>query len=120
SPSWATPATPFSTPSTGGSPCSTACADPHPSRQGRFGRLRRPDTTEWPMPDPTVTVLHAAGVLDVDRGDVIESGYVRVEGNRITAVTTDAGAAGDADQVIELPDLTLVPGLMDMEVDLIL
>ncbi len=42
------------------------------------------------MPESTVTVLHAAGVLDVDTGDVIESGYVRVEGNRITAVGPDA------------------------------
>ena len=40
------------------------------------------------MPAPTVTVLHARGVLDVDTGDVIENGYVRVEGNRITQVTT--------------------------------
>ena len=72
------------------------------------------------MPAPTVTVLHARGVLDVDTGDVIENGYVRVEGNRITEVTTDRGAAADADDTIELPDLTLIPGLMDMEVDLVL
>ena len=72
------------------------------------------------MPEPTVTVLHARGVLDVDRGDVIEFGYVRVERNRITAVTADESAAADADELIELPDLTLIPGLMDMEVDLVL
>jgi imidazolonepropionase-like amidohydrolase len=72
------------------------------------------------MPEPTVTVLHAHGVLDIDRGEVIKFGYVRVEGNRITAVTADESAARDADEVIELPDLTLIPGLMDMEVDLVL
>ena len=72
------------------------------------------------MPETTVTVLHAAGVLDVDTGDVIESGYVRVEGNRITAVGPDPSLADDADEVIELPELTLIPGLMDMEVDLVL
>ena len=72
------------------------------------------------MPESTVTVLHAAGVLDVDTGDVIESGYVRVEGNRITAVGPDPSLADDADEVIELPELTLIPGLMDMEVDLVL
>ena len=38
----------------------------------------------------------------------------------ITAVTADKSAAGDADELIELPDLTLIPGLMDMEVDLVL
>lgn len=72
------------------------------------------------MPEPTVTVLHARGVLDIDSGDVIDSGYVRVEGNRITEVGTDATTASDADEVIELPELTLIPGLMDMEVDLML
>ena len=72
------------------------------------------------MPDPTVTVLHARGVLDIDTGDVIDGGYVCVEGDRITSVGTDASIAADADEVIELPELTLLPGLMDMEVDLVL
>jgi len=72
------------------------------------------------MPESTVTVLHAAGVLDVDTGDVIESGYVRVEGNRITAVGNESSLADNADELIELPELTLIPGLMDMEVDLVL
>lgn len=72
------------------------------------------------MPQATVTVVHARGVLDVDRGEVLEFGYVRVERNRITAVTTDPSAAADADERIELPDLVLIPGLMDMEVDLVL
>lgn len=72
------------------------------------------------MPEPTVTVLHARGVLDVDTGDVVDDGYVTVEGGRITSVGTDRSVASDADEVIELPELTLIPGLMDMEVDLVL
>ena len=72
------------------------------------------------MPEPTVTVLHARGVLDIDSGEVIDSGYVRVEGNRITEVGTDSSTASDADELISLPELTLIPGLMDMEVDLML
>ena len=72
------------------------------------------------MADPTVTVLHAGGVLDVDTGDVIDNAYVLVEGNRITSVGTDGSVTSDADEVVELPDLTLLPGLMDMEVDLVL
>ncbi len=72
------------------------------------------------MPDQTVIVLHAKGVLDIDSGEIIESGYVRVEGPRITEVTANPNAARGADEVIELPDLTLIPGLMDMEVDLFL
>lgn len=72
------------------------------------------------MPDPNVTVLHARGVLDIDTGEIIDSGYVRIEGNRITAVGADPSLAADTDQVIELPELTLIPGMMDMEVDLVL
>jgi imidazolonepropionase-like amidohydrolase len=72
------------------------------------------------MSDPTVTALHARGVLDVDTGDVIESGWVVVEGTQIASVGTDGSVAADAGEVIELPDLTLIPGLMDMEVDLVL
>jgi len=72
------------------------------------------------MADLNVTVLHPRGVLDVDTGDVLDGAYVCVEGDRITSVDTDASIVADADEVIELPDLTLLPGLMDMEVDLVL
>jgi imidazolonepropionase-like amidohydrolase len=72
------------------------------------------------MAEPRVTVLHARGVLDVDGGEVVEDAYVVVEGDRITAVDTDGSVAADADEVVELPDLTLLPGLMDMEVDFVL
>lgn len=72
------------------------------------------------MSETTVTVLRSRGVLDVDTGEVIDGAVVVVEGDRITAVTTDPGAGAGADSVIDLPGLTLVPGLMDMEVDLVL
>ena len=72
------------------------------------------------MSDQTVTVLRAKGVLDVDLGEVQLGASVVVEGNVITAVTDDPTATSGADQVIDLPELTLVPGLMDMEVDLVL
>jgi imidazolonepropionase-like amidohydrolase len=64
------------------------------------------------------TVLHARGVLDIDTGEVVEAASVLIEGNRITSVTTEAVTG--ADEVIELPELILIPGLMDMEVDLLL
>src|SRR3954454_18313899 len=72
------------------------------------------------MPDQTVTVLRPKGVLDVDRGEVLEGARVVVDGNRISDVTDDRTASTGADRVIDLPDLTLIPGLMDMEVDLVL
>jgi imidazolonepropionase-like amidohydrolase len=68
----------------------------------------------------TVLVLRADGVLDVDRGEVRRGAIVVVDGDRIAAVTDDASVASDADRVIDLPGLTITPGLMDMEVDLVL
>jgi len=67
-----------------------------------------------------VTALHAGGVLDVDTGEVIEHATVVVDGNRITAVATDRSVGSGADQVVEVPDLVLLPGLMDMEVNFML
>jgi imidazolonepropionase-like amidohydrolase len=72
------------------------------------------------MPDPTVTVLHPRGVLDVDTGEVVEGAYVVIEGDRFASIDTDSSVAADADELVELPELTLLPGLMDMEVDLVL
>lgn len=72
------------------------------------------------MTDPRVIVLHARGALDVDAGEVIDGAYVSIEGERITSVGTDSSVTADADEVVELPELTLLPGLMDMEVDLVL
>lgn len=69
--------------------------------------------------EPTVTLLRPRAVLDVVTGDVLDGATVVVEGNRITEVGT-AASTSDADQTIELPELTLLPGLMDMEVDLVL
>jgi imidazolonepropionase-like amidohydrolase len=72
------------------------------------------------MSDQKVTVLHPKAVLDVELGEVLAGASVVIEGNTISAVTDDPSASADADVVIDLPDLTLVPGLMDMEVDLVL
>src|SRR5262245_41858485 len=90
-----------------------------PARRG-VGRLETRTGNDGLMAEPTSTVLHARGALDIDTGDVIEDAYVVVEGDRVTSVATDASVASDADEVVELPELTLLPGLMDMEVDFVL
>ena len=68
-------------------------------------------------PQPPVHLV-SARMLDVDRGELIEPGDLLIEGERIVevapttipkdAVTVDAG------------DLTLLPGLMDMELNLLM
>ena len=61
------------------------------------------------------TVLKAAGVLDLDSGEVVRPGVVEVDGERIVSV----GGNPDGD-VVDLGDLVLLPGLMDMEVNLLM
>jgi imidazolonepropionase-like amidohydrolase len=69
-------------------------------------------------PTPPI-VLHAARLLEVDTGNVLQPGEILVEGARIKAV----GTAVDHPQgttVIDLGDTTLLPGLIDAHVHLFL
>lgn len=59
--------------------------------------------------------LKAAGLVDVDAGTIIRPGIVRVDGDRIV------GIGGEPEgEVIDLGDSILLPGLMDMEVNLLM
>ncbi len=64
-------------------------------------------------------ILKAAGLLDVDAGEIIRPGVVTIEGDRIVAVGGADSPPPDAD-VIDLGDAILLPGLMDMEVNLLM
>jgi imidazolonepropionase-like amidohydrolase len=68
-------------------------------------------------PGPPV-VLRAARMLDVVKGEYVEPGALLVEGDRITAVSPSS-APPDA-VTIDLGDLTLLPGLMDMEINMLM
>ncbi len=57
-------------------------------------------------------------MLDVDKGDLIEPGDLLVDGERIVEVAPTTVPADAV--VIDLGDLTLLPGLMDMEVNLLM
>jgi imidazolonepropionase-like amidohydrolase len=59
--------------------------------------------------------LKAAGVLDIDTGEIVRPGILRIDGDRIV------GLGGPPEgEVVELGDLILLPGLMDMEVNLLM
>jgi imidazolonepropionase-like amidohydrolase len=60
--------------------------------------------------------LKAARVLDVRSGEIREPGYVTVDGDRIVS-SGDSPADGE---LLDLGDVTLLPGLMDMEVNLLM
>jgi imidazolonepropionase-like amidohydrolase len=63
-------------------------------------------------------VLRAQRWVDVDAGEVRSPAVVVVEGNRIVAVDPDTAPIGATE--IDLGDVTLLPGLMDMEVNLLI
>jgi imidazolonepropionase-like amidohydrolase len=64
-------------------------------------------------------VLHAARLLDVETGNVLRPGEILVEGERIEAVGTTVDRPQGA-KVIDLGDVTLMPGLVDVHVHLFL
>ena len=59
--------------------------------------------------------LKAAGLLDVDAGEIVSPGILRIDGDRIVGV----GGKPEGD-IIDLGDSILLPGLMDMEVNLLM
>jgi imidazolonepropionase-like amidohydrolase len=66
----------------------------------------------------TTVVLRAARWLDSDSGEVHSPAVVVVEDNRIAAV--DPAELPDGAEVLDLGDVTLLPGLMDMELNLLI
>lgn len=64
-------------------------------------------------------VLHAARLLVIESGTVLQPGEVLVEGERIKAVGAQVDHPADA-QFIDLGDVTLMPGLIDAHVHLFL
>ncbi|UGQ13431.1 amidohydrolase family protein [Yinghuangia sp. ASG 101] len=59
--------------------------------------------------------LKAAGLLDIDQGEIIRPGILKIQGDRIIGV----GGPPEG-EVVDLGDLILMPGLMDMEVNLLM
>jgi imidazolonepropionase-like amidohydrolase len=57
-------------------------------------------------------------MLDVDKGELIEPGDLLVDGERIVEVAPTS--VPDEAVVVDLGDLTLLPGLMDIEVNLLM
>ncbi len=70
------------------------------------------------QPDGKKTILRSARLVDVDQGRLISPASVLIEGERITAVGVTSPPR-DA-EIVDLGDVTLLPGLMDMELNLLL
>src|SRR5262249_45858206 len=68
---------------------------------------------------PTRTVIRVPRLLDPVSGELLRNMIVTVEGSRITGVQPAAQYRPQAgDQVMDLGDVTLVPGLIDAHVHL--
>ena len=65
------------------------------------------------------TILRAARWADVDTGQVRSPAVLVIDGERISAVNPE-GPLPDPATVIDLGDVTLLPGLMDMELNLLI
>jgi imidazolonepropionase-like amidohydrolase len=63
-------------------------------------------------------VLRAARWIDVDAGEVRSPASIVVDGNRIISIDAVPAAAGGRE--IDLGDVTLLPGLMDMELNFLI
>jgi imidazolonepropionase-like amidohydrolase len=70
------------------------------------------------QPDGRKTVVRSARLLDVDAGRLITPASVLVEGDRITAVGVTSPPRDAA--IVDVGDMTLLPGLMDMELNLLM
>jgi imidazolonepropionase-like amidohydrolase len=64
------------------------------------------------------TLVRGAAVLDIDRGKLQAPGEILVEGEHIIDVAP--ASLPDDTVVLDVGELTLIPGLMDMEVNLLL
>jgi len=73
--------------------------------------------TAAPASATTRTALHAARLLDVDSGRMLHDAWVTVDGDRITGVS-EGGSAPAGATVVDLGDVTLLPGLIDVHVHL--
>ena len=69
--------------------------------------------------DHHATVLHAARMLEISAGKVVSPGEVLIQDDRIVAAGSSVDRPVNA-QVIDLGDVTLMPGLIDAHVHLFL
>ena len=71
-----------------------------------------------PRPPERPIHLRSARMLDVDKGELVEPGDLLIDGEHIVEVAPTS--VPDDAVVVDVGDLTLLPGLMDMEVNLLL
>jgi imidazolonepropionase-like amidohydrolase len=79
-----------------------------------FSQQQATDNSQRPLP----TAVRAARLLDVKNGTLINNAVVLIEGERISAVGSGLPIPAGA-KVIDLGDVTLLPGLIDCHTHLL-
>jgi imidazolonepropionase-like amidohydrolase len=72
-----------------------------------------------PPSAPASVVLHAARLLQVDTGNLLEPGEILIDGERIREVGKSVQRPAGA-RVLDLGDVTLMPGMIDAHIHLFL
>src|SRR5690348_1431360 len=67
---------------------------------------------------PQHTLVRAARMLDVVTGKLVEHPEIEIDGRNIVAVRTGQGPWATVNKMIDLGDVTLLPGLIDMHTHL--
>ena len=81
--------------------------------------FHRSAAAQQPAAAQAPIVLHAARLLQVDTGAILQPGELLVEGNRIRAVGTSVERPAGV-KVVDLGNSTLLPGMIDAHVHLFL
>ena len=89
---------------------------PEQSDRRTFDRARRVGCGADPVSDHTV--VRADRWVDIDAGEVRSPAVIVIQGNRIVAVNPKDVPSVATE--IDLGDVTLLPGLMDMELNLLI
>lgn len=64
------------------------------------------------------TIIHCGSLIDAKTNDVQTQMTIVVEGNKITAIQKGYSSPASGDQVVDLKQKTVMPGLIDMHVHL--
>ena len=81
--------------------------------------LSKITAAQAPAAIPRSTVLHAARMLDVKAGRLVQPAEILIQGDRIVEVGPSVKHSAGA-EVIDLGDRTLLPGLIDAHIHLFL
>jgi len=71
-----------------------------------------------PMESMGAIIIHAGGLIDGRSAELRKEVTITIDGGRITAVTPGYLPAKEGDQLIQLTEYTVMPGLMDMHTHL--